>query len=62
VIDGRRLLRSVFQLTTAAAFLAERHSTDVGYAKIIEDARADLPVTCPSREHLVRTTVAFALT
>jgi len=59
VKTGERPAVSVFQLATTAALLAELQLTDVGYAKSIEDPGADLALTGPSGEHLVRTTVAF---
>ena len=43
----------------AAVFFAERHETNVGQAKIIEDALADFAVAGMSGENLEGTTVAL---
>ena len=52
--------RIFYLLFAAPIFLAECHQANVGIAKIIEDAAADLSITSSSGEHLVGTTVARA--
>ncbi len=47
-------------LVAAGVFLAESYVTNVGEAKIIENAVPDLAVTGSSGEHCEITTVAFA--